>query len=134
MGWIAVGTALREACVVVYYHGIRVEERASFARQLDVILRTSSPVSALDRGKPANGRRRVAITFDDALRSFRDIGLPEIRKRQLPIVVFVPTGFLGQEVGWAMGGDTSSKADQVLSQAELREIGRDPLVRFGSTR
>jgi peptidoglycan/xylan/chitin deacetylase (PgdA/CDA1 family) len=43
----------------------------------------------------SDGRRRMAITFDDAFRSVLTLGLPILRELSVPATVFVPTGHVG---------------------------------------
>lgn len=77
--------------------------RASFARQLDLLVETHRVVglSALieqeadDRGPPL-----AAITIDDAYRGALTAGLEELGARGLPCTVFVPPGLLGVASLW----------------------------------
>jgi peptidoglycan/xylan/chitin deacetylase (PgdA/CDA1 family) len=62
--------------------------------------------------------RGVAITFDDGFRDNLTVALPLLEKFRLPITLFVAAGFVGQ--------------DGYLSEDELREIARHPLVTIGA--
>jgi peptidoglycan/xylan/chitin deacetylase (PgdA/CDA1 family) len=87
-------------CVVLYYHAVRPEERASFGRQMDELLSIGSPIRA-DRREPLQpGRRYVAVTFDDGFVSVVENALPELRDRRIPCTIFVPTGSLGTRPSW----------------------------------
>lgn len=48
-------------------------------------------------GSPEPG---VAVTFDDAFVSFRDLAWPLLRERNLPVTVFVPTDHAGKTNRW----------------------------------
>jgi peptidoglycan/xylan/chitin deacetylase (PgdA/CDA1 family) len=85
---------------VLAYHGIDDAER--FAWHLDHLRRTANPVSlddalaAFERGRPLP-RRAVLITMDDGHRSVVETGLPLLRERGLPAVVFVVAGLVGTD-------------------------------------
>jgi len=63
-------------------------------------------------------RRLVAITFDDGYRDNLTVALPLLEKFQMPMTLFVAAGFVGQEM--------------YLSESDLREISRHPLVTIGA--
>jgi peptidoglycan/xylan/chitin deacetylase (PgdA/CDA1 family) len=65
-----------------------------------------------------DGRRRVAITFDDGLQDFCDVAYPILRKHAVPCTMFVPTAFLGRY--------------DVMSGADLLFLQSEGLVEFGS--
>ncbi|MGZ5438009.1 MAG: polysaccharide deacetylase family protein [Pyrinomonadaceae bacterium] len=60
----------------------------------------------------------VAITFDDGYRDNLTIALPLLEKYSLPMTLFVVAGFVD--------------SDGYLSEEELREMARHPLVTIGS--
>jgi peptidoglycan/xylan/chitin deacetylase (PgdA/CDA1 family) len=62
--------------------------------------------------------RGVAITFDDGFRDNLTVALPILEKFGLPITLFVAAAFVGQV--------------DYLSEDELREIARHPLVTIGA--
>jgi peptidoglycan/xylan/chitin deacetylase (PgdA/CDA1 family) len=82
---------------VLAYHGIDDPDR--FATQLDWLARESQPVSLDDvlaavlHGAPLP-ERAVLITFDDGQRNVFDVGLPLLRERGIPAVVYVVAGLL----------------------------------------
>ena len=93
--------------------------RERFARQLQWLSRWRR-VARLDEtlsGAGANSRL-VAITFDDGYRDNLTVALPLLEKFGLPMTLFVTAGFVGRE-GY-------------LSEGELREIARHPLVTIGA--
>ena len=117
---------------VLYYHEVVESDRARFGEQLDVICRAASPVSALELKTFTPGKKQVALTVDDAFVSFFSHGLPEIEQRKIPVLVFIPTGWIGRAVDWAMEEVMASQTEKVATLAELKEHARHPLVRFGS--
>jgi peptidoglycan/xylan/chitin deacetylase (PgdA/CDA1 family) len=105
--------------VVLCYHDISPENRARFARQMDVLLRHSKPIP-LDSELPLpRGSRYVSISFDDGMSSFIDQALPEIGKRNLPVTLFVVSGKLGQKTDWAYYTDTPCP---IMTSAQLCAI------------
>jgi peptidoglycan/xylan/chitin deacetylase (PgdA/CDA1 family) len=85
---------------VLGYHGIDDGER--FGQHLDHIRRMAVVVSleeALDgiHGRGTLPRRAVLLTFDDGHRSVLEVGLPMLRERGLPAVVFVVAGIVDSD-------------------------------------
>jgi peptidoglycan/xylan/chitin deacetylase (PgdA/CDA1 family) len=115
---------------ILVYHGVERTDpgpwdvsESDFCRQLDWLLERPHPVlrlcdalSALETGTLPE--RAVAITFDDAHASLAEVALPELRERDLPATVFVPTGWVGREDGFS-GYD---KRKRVLGWDELRAL------------
>jgi peptidoglycan/xylan/chitin deacetylase (PgdA/CDA1 family) len=116
----------------LYYHEIIEADRARFATQLDIIRKRAQVISALEPHSLSNGRKHVAVTVDDAFVSFFHNGLPELERRHIPVVIFIPTGFLGRGVEWGMEEEMISQNERVISLGELQAIARNPLVRIGS--
>lgn len=60
------------------------------------------PLAALSAGgeMTADGRHRVAITFDDAFENFGTIAWPRLRDAGLPATLFVVTGHVGRTNVW----------------------------------
>lgn len=134
--WAAIDSVLGRPspgrCVVLYYHEIVASDRGRFAAQLDAIIREAVPVSALAAGQVTDGKKYVVLTVDDAFISFFKNGLPELERRQIPALVFVPTGWLGRRVDWAMEEVMASPEECIASLEELRQYVRHPLVQLGS--
>lgn len=122
----------RGRCVVLYYHEVTESERKRFAAQLDIICREARPVSALSPRQIEPGGKYFALTVDDAFISFFKNGLPELEQRQIPVLVFVPTGWLGRRVDWAMEEVMASPNERISTLAELKAFVQHPLVRFAS--
>jgi peptidoglycan/xylan/chitin deacetylase (PgdA/CDA1 family) len=78
----------------------------SFAEQMEYLARhynvlsLESLLSHVDSGTPLPPRS-VLITFDDAYHDFLDHAWPVLKRCQLPVVLFVPTGFMeGGRLFW----------------------------------
>src|SRR5258708_35174520 len=71
------GQRNRGTCVVLYYHGVRREHRAQFARQMYILLQRTVPTRT-DHSVPlAAGPRHAAVTFDDGNLNVIENALPE---------------------------------------------------------
>lgn len=85
---------------VLAYHG--VDDRDTFAHQLDHLVRVARPVSLDDVIAAAYGRRpleprSVLITFDDGHRSVLDNARPELTMRGIPAVAFLIAGSIDSD-------------------------------------
>jgi peptidoglycan/xylan/chitin deacetylase (PgdA/CDA1 family) len=117
---------------VIYYHSVFAHERERFAAQLDCIGSKAEAIAPLSPKLLAPGKHYVAVTVDDAFRSFYLHGLPEVERRKMPAAVFVPTNFLGQKVEWEMEEAMDCEAEAIMTQDELRVMAKSGLIECGS--
>lgn len=100
--------------------------------------------------RPVTGPKRVAITFDDAYRSFYRHALPVVRDLDVPVTVFVPTDFVGggsESLAYRLArspvslqafndADEHATADVpspgVMTEDQLRACARDDRVTLGN--
>ena len=127
--FLGVGTA--DPLVVLLYHAVPDEARARFARQMSIVSRYAQVVAADEAPRTTEGRRAVAITFDDAFRSVAQNAVPELARRSFPATIFVPAGVMGRSPDWGFESDSMDKAESVMTQEELRQLASD-LVTLGS--
>ncbi|HXT62948.1 MAG TPA: polysaccharide deacetylase family protein [Pyrinomonadaceae bacterium] len=90
---------------------------ARFAQQLAWLKKTKRVVR-LDETLRSATRRAIAITFDDGYRDNLTTALPLLEKFNLPMTLFVVAGCVN--------------SDGYLSESELREISRHPLITIGA--
>jgi len=90
---------------------------ARFEQQLRWLARRGQVVP-LSETLSQRSRGRIAITFDDGFRDNLTVALPLLEKFGLPMTLFVAAGLLDQE-GY-------------LSEEELREISKHPLITIGA--
>jgi peptidoglycan/xylan/chitin deacetylase (PgdA/CDA1 family) len=122
-----VGKPTAGSCVVLEYHSISAEQRARFAKHLDVLQRVAAPVSADVRQTLAPSQWHVAITFDDGLASFVENALPELELRGIPSTVFVVADRLGTVPNWT--SYTGAMPDErMLNADELRSLPASVIV------
>ena len=118
--------------VILYYHAVTPGQRDPFARQLDALLRHSRPFRVdhpEDAVRPGN---HAAITFDDGYASVVEQALPELRQRNIPCTIFIPTGCLGQPPSWVNSATHAFSKERVITAEQIRELAADPLVSVGS--
>lgn len=89
-----------------------------FERQLQWLARRRRVAPLEETLRVAGRSHLVAITFDDGYRDNLTVALPLLEKFQLPMTLFVVAGFVGH-TGY-------------LSEDELREISRHPLITIGA--
>lgn len=126
-----VGKRDRAACVILYYHEVRFEHRAQFARQMDILLRCAVPTRA-DHAVPlAPGARYAAVTFDDGYLNVIENALPELESRKVPSTLFIVTEALGKRPAWMADSSSFANGERVMSCDQLRRLPSD-LVTVGS--
>ena len=120
------------SCVVINYHSISEATKSRFSKQLDLLLRLARPIPAGKEFKLENGRRFVAVTVDDVFCDFVRDGLPELCRRNIPVTLFTPTGFLGKPSSWDDYGGENKVGEEVVSTGDLKRIAQFKNVDFGS--
>jgi peptidoglycan/xylan/chitin deacetylase (PgdA/CDA1 family) len=89
-----------------------------FEQQLRWLSRWRKVVPLTETLERTGSRGSVAITFDDGYRDNLTVALPLLEKFGLPMTLFVVAGFVDD--------------DGYLSEEELREMSRHPLVTIGA--
>ena len=113
------------ACIVLYYHSVRPEEREQFARQLDTIRRLGKLIDSTRDFSLLRGTRYLAVTFDDAFENFLTVAFPELQQRKIPSTMFVISGALGRAFG------PLNAAEKVMTTEQLTALPGE-LVTLGS--
>ena len=131
LGRRAFGGRRRASAVLLYYHGIRPDERVRFARQMDVLLRWATPIAADAAATPDEPRHFAGVTFDDGLCSFAESALPELARRRIPSTLFVIADRMGRFPDWPAFVPDPTFSEPMLTIEQLRRLPRD-LVTIGS--
>ena len=119
------------SCVILYYHSVRPEHRAQFARQMDALLRFVTPIPA-DRCQPLSSATRYAsVTFDDGFISVVENAIPALVERKIPATLFILADLLGTTPTWTTYGEGYGSDDRIASADELRQLPSD-LITLGS--
>lgn len=117
--------------IVLYYHNISKSQKDAFAKQMDILLRLACPWD-LNNTPPESKKTLVAVTFDDGYVSVFENALPELKKRNIPITIFIPTGLLGKRPEWVKSNQCPSWEEYIVSRNELKNIASEPLITIGS--
>ena len=120
----------QKSCSVLVYHSIWGDERLLFAQQMDTLLKIASPIDVSKLEKEYTQGTPVLVTFDDGFRSFRENALPELEKRKIPVVLFIPSQCLGERPRFTNNYNTKKK-EIVMRPEELLSLPHT-LVTIGS--
>ena len=58
--------------------------------------------------------------------------MPELQKREIPVMIFVPTGCLGMQAPWLNECQQRTEGGVVLRPDEIKELDQKDIVSFGS--
>ena len=127
------------------YPGLISATPEDFAEQIGFLARRYRPISMLDvlavqAGQARLPRRAVLVTFDDAYEDFAELAWPILRRRQVPVTLFVPTAYpgAGRTFWWDRLYAAVAAADPTTLQRTLRGLdlpgAHDPREVFGSLR
>lgn len=143
--WWLVHRRLKGKAVVLMYHRVLPQDDVnlsfshpgmivtpeSFERHLDLLQHRFRPLSLVEFANHMENRRpfpkgACLITFDDGWVDNYEYALPLLRRRQIPAVVFVATGFIGSDrTFW------QEHLSQLLYEATLRRVGQELLDAHG---
>jgi len=125
------GLEVPGTCVVLCYHAIRKSDRDRFARQMDLLVRWTTPVAAGFQGHLSPGLRYAAVTIDDAYRCTVRNAIPILLDRGIPCTVFAPSSRLGGLSDWEMEPDHPDRGSPIATAEELGSLPTG-LVTIGS--
>lgn len=114
----------RSSITILYFHDIKDGEKYLFSKQLDFIslfARFVYPLSEID----TINRYNVLITFDDGLISVLRNAQPELIKRKIPFVVFIPAGKLGEIPDWDIDSLKKSINERIMTESELKQLDKE---------
>jgi peptidoglycan/xylan/chitin deacetylase (PgdA/CDA1 family) len=119
--------------VVLAYHSIPKQQRAAFARQMDILLRCSEPRRADAPISHSSAARYVCVTFDDGYQNIIDNALPALAERGIPATLFIAAGALGMTPSWEdySGFSDPDMNEPIVTAEQLRKLPSD-LVQIGS--
>ena len=127
--WAAVSRLLKKgpSRVVLLYHGVDKAHLPGFRRQMAYLAGKCTVVkpSEIVTGDPEKTRAVVALTFDDALVSLIENGLPVLKEYGLPAAVFVPTGNLGRRPGWTIFESRLDADATVMNEQQIAALDHE---------
>lgn len=104
----------------------------TFARQMDWLAESGTPVLPLAELLSPTCTTGVALTFDDAFQNFADVAWPIMKVHQLPATVYVPSDWVGRDNGWD-ADDTRIPLLPLMGWDVLTELAADGLDLGGHT-
>lgn len=119
-------------CIYLNYHTVNSSNAHLFKKQMETLKQIALPLRSLSEQKLSNNRYHFIITFDDAFKSFYENAFPILLELKIPVLLFVPTGYMGRKSDWADYGGDNKVGEEVLSEKEMREIIKSGLVQIGS--
>jgi peptidoglycan/xylan/chitin deacetylase (PgdA/CDA1 family) len=114
---------------VLTYHVVTEAEITRFDRQMRQVRQSALPVFA-DDADPAGSERCVAITFDDAFEDVIARILPVLARYEVPVTIFVPTGYLGAAASWILS--SSGTESRRVASADMLARLNPRAARLGS--
>lgn len=122
------GSHRAATCTILYYHSIPDKYKERFAKQMELLTRLAIPVDLRSIPDLAAGSRYAAVTFDDALESFFQSGVPVLTQLRIPATVFAVVNALGGHPTW--GSSYYAADERVMSVDQLRSL--PDLITVGS--
>ena len=99
-----------------------VIQEATFMRFLDVIEYTGKQTRTFHEASDSSVGKNMIITFDDCGKHLLDFAVPELIRRQMKAVFFMPTAHLGTTNSWDTAEGRS--AVDLMDASDLKELQR----------
>ena len=125
------GKELPGTCVALYYHSVNAQDRANFARQMAILSRFAKPIRADHQDRLENAVHHAVVCFHDGFECVCENAIPELAKRKIPAILFVPSGYVGRPPGWEMEEGHPDSVQVVVSVARLKSLNTE-LCTIGS--
>jgi peptidoglycan/xylan/chitin deacetylase (PgdA/CDA1 family) len=124
------GKPIPGSLVVLCYHAVPQNQRARFARQMDLLRQYAKPTQADVEAPLLAGGRYAAVTFDDVYQSTVENALPELKARNIPCTLFVVSHLPGHSPWWS-GMEGYDREDKFVTAEQLLDLPGE-LVTIGS--
>jgi len=119
--------------VILCYHGIDASNARSFIQQMQSISDRVVPLDSVRTNEQENFiRPAIVITFDDAFENLINNAFPVIDELQIPVSIYVVTGFLGDKPGWLKGTNHYDEYNKLMDSNQVRKLSCNPLVSLGT--
>lgn len=99
-----------------------VIQEATFMRFLDAIENTGKQTQTFREASNTSVGKNMIITFDDCGKHLLDFAVPELIRRQMKAVFFMPTAHLGKTNSWDTAEGRSSV--DLMDASDLKELQR----------
>jgi len=112
-------------CVILYYHSVQDNEREKFARQMELLLKNTTPIKADQITDHNKSKYYSIVTFDDGFNSVLNNATPELIKRGIPFTIFLPFDYLGQKPTWHVSKKGLNDDEMVMTAVKLKMLPRN---------
>lgn len=119
------------SCVILLYHKVVSKDRDRFIKQMKMLRHFAKPIAAGNTKPLQKGTHYAAVTFDDGFRSILENAIHQLISFGIPLTIFVPTGYLGNNPGWIHNEDHLDKSEVVIDADQLKALN-DGLITIGS--
>jgi len=118
-------------CVILYYHAVSCGDRTQFARQMDQLVRWTTPIATDNHQALSPGTHYAGVTFDDGILSAVKNGIPELIERKIPATIFVVANVIDAKPKWATFGPQYDVQERIATLEQLKYLPTD-LITIGS--
>lgn len=119
-------------CVVLMYHSVSPAQRQRFVRQMEKLVKLTTPVATDSIKDLQEGNHYTAVTFDDGFASTIDTVLPVLKQKAIPATFFIPTAYLGKEATWIAEVKRRNRVGYVVTAAKLKQLSEHSCAAIGS--
>jgi len=119
-------------CVFINYHTVNSANAHLFKKQLASLINFALPLQSFSEQELPTTRYHFIITFDDAFKGFYENAFPILLELKIPVLLFIPTGYMGRKSHWVDYGGDNKVGEDVLSEKEIHELVKSGLVQIGS--
>lgn len=116
-----VGKQPQSKCIILYYHSVPLEQRALFARQMDILTRRATPIDLRREYAFNPGANYAAVTFDDVFEDVVENAVPELISRHIPATFFVTVDAIGKPAEWWPTA-FAERGRKIVSLEQLRTL------------
>ena len=120
--------------ITLCYHGVRDKESFYFQRQLNLIKKYNFSFQENAFKTNLDYRKiHISITFDDAFENLIRNVIPYVQEfSTIPIIIFVPTGCLGDLPRWLRNTKHIDRNEPIMSAKDISFFKNNPVISFGS--
>lgn len=124
------GKPFSGTCVVLYYHDVPIDERNAFRRQMEFLVKKTTPISIETTQTFENNKSYSAVTFDDGFANVFYNALPVLKGLKIPAAVFIPTAHIGRRPEWIRDKNSEAYGYFIADGSMIKKWQDD--ITFGS--
>jgi len=117
--------------IILYYHSVPEKHLQGFIKQMDYLKKKTIPVPIYFKSISNNNKKYSSVTFDDAFQNVFNNAIPELYKRKIHAIIFVPAGNLGETPKWLLHSGHDDMNENITTAKQLSELN-DEYITIGS--